>query len=89
MRLVLIACLALAACQSNPFTPQVVVKEVQIPVPERCKPDIGPEPNYPDTDAALKASPDLFNRTQRLLAGRLMRIARDQVKSAALAGCAG
>lgn len=89
MRRVVGLCLLLGACATNPLTPQVVVKEVQIPVAERCRPDIGPEPNYPDTAAAVKAAPDLFTLTQILLAGRVMRISRDAVKSAALAGCAG
>ena len=80
----------LAACASAPPIEQSVqVRTVEIPTPVHCRPDLGPEPAYPDTDAALKAAPDLFARVRLLLAGRLMRIARDQEKSAALQACAG
>jgi hypothetical protein len=89
-RLALIAVLFLAGCQSTPpLDPRVQVRTVETPVPVRCRPDLGPEPDYPDTDDALRAAPDLFVRVRLLLAGRLLRIARDQQKTAALAACAG
>ena len=90
MKKVLVLCLLLGACgTTNPLIPQVVVKEVQVPTPVRCHPVLGPEPDYPDSDANLKSSPDTFTLVQRLLAGRILRIARDQVKTAALTACAG
>ena len=70
-----------------PPDPKVVTVTVDHPVAVQCRPDIGPEPAYPDTDAALKAAPDLFHRVQLLVAGRLLRIARDGQKTAALAQC--
>ncbi len=86
----ILAAMLLAACASTtPSEPTVQVRTVDVPIAVRCRPDLGPEPNYPDTDAALKAAPDLFSRVRLLLAGRLMRIARDGEKSAALQACAG
>lgn len=81
--------ITLAACATTKPEPQIVTKEVQVPVMVKCHPDIGPEPDYPDTDARLKAAPDLFSKVQLLVAGRLMRLSRDAVKSAALSACEG
>ena len=87
---VLFSCAILTGCASTPAPPAAIVTQpVDTPVPVRCAPDLGPEPAYPDTDAALRAAPDLFRRVQLLVAGRLLRIARDAEKSAALAQCAG
>lgn len=70
-------------------TPEPTIRtvEVKIPVAVPCKVDVGPEPQYVDTDAALKAAPDLFARVKLLVAGRLQRIQRDLEKSAALKAC--
>lgn len=84
-----VLCITLAACATTKPEPQIVTKEVQIPVMVKCHPDIGPEPDYPDTDAKLKAAPDLFSKVQLLVAGRIMRMSRDAVKSAALSACEG
>jgi len=74
----------LNACASVPVPP----KTVEVPVAVRCHPDIGPEPTYPDTDAALKTKDgDPFGQVQLLLEGRLLRIQRDVEKSAALDTC--
>jgi len=85
----LAALFALAACATTPPTPQIVTKTVQVAVPIACKPDVGPAPVYPDTDAALKAAPDVFQRVRLLVAGRLERIAREAQLSAALGACEG
>lgn len=93
MRIILAAMmlLALFGCAARPAPPDPVVpvqlQPVKEAVPVRCAPNIGPEPDYPDTDAALKAAPNLFERVKLLLAGRLLRIQRDQEKTAALDGC--
>ena len=85
----LIAALILGGCASSPPAPRIEIRTVDIPTPVRCRPDLGAEPEFPDTDAALQAAPDLFARVRLLLAGRLMRIARDQQIRAALQACAG
>ena len=87
-----VACLglmALTACATTPPAPQVVTKTVQVAVPVACKPAIGPEPAYPDTDAALKAASDVYQRVKLLVAGRLERIAREAALNAALGACEG
>jgi hypothetical protein len=79
--------LAMSACATTP-EPRIVTQEVKVPVPVPCKPNLGPEPAYADTEEALKAAPGLYERVQLLLAGRLQRIARDREKDAALKACA-
>jgi hypothetical protein len=81
--------LALAACATTPPAPQIVTKTVQVAVPVNCKPAIGPAPAYPDTDAALKAAPDVYQRVRLLVAGRLERIAREAELTAGLSACEG
>jgi hypothetical protein len=81
--------LALAACATTPPAPQIVTKTVQVAVPVACNPAIGAAPAYPDTDAALKAAPDVYQRVKLLVAGRLERIAREAELSAALSACEG
>lgn len=73
---------ALAGCAT-----QGLPKEVDVPVAVHCKPNLGPDPNYPDTPAALRAAPDLFTRVKLLVEGRLMRIQREQELKAALQAC--
>ncbi len=80
--------LTLGACATHaPLDPKVEVKPFDIVVAAPCSPDLGPEPVYPDTDAALAAASD-FDYVKLLVAGRLMRIARLAQQSSALAACA-
>lgn len=82
---------SLAACATPaaPPTPQIVTKTVEVAVPVACKPDLGVAPAYPDTDAALKAAPDVYQRVKLLVAGRLLRIAREAELTAGLNACEG
>ncbi len=77
---------ALGACASGRAlsTPPRIV-EVPIAVP--CRSTLGVEPEWPDSDQALRAAPDLFSRVKLLAAGRLLRMARIRELSAALKGC--
>lgn len=68
--------------------PRVEYRDVKVAVPTPCKPNLGPTPDYPDTDAKLKAATDDYDYVSRLVAGRLMRIARGLAQEAALAACA-
>lgn len=89
-RALMLSALLLASCNTAPkIAPEPVVRivEVKVPVAIACDPDIGPEPAYADTPEAIAAAPDIFARTVLLLAGRVQRIARDEVKSAALEEC--
>lgn len=80
-----------AACTTTSGTPEPIITthDVGVAVPTKCKPEIGPEPDYPDTDEALAAASDIFEGVKLLKAGRKLRIARDGVKSAALQACEG
>lgn len=82
-------CITLCACQTTPLEPRIVTKTVEVPIQVQCKPTLPAEPSYPDTDAALKAAPDLFSKVQLMVAGRVLRIARLQVLNATLQGCEG
>lgn len=90
--LVFVAALALAACAGKVVErpePIVVTQEVKVPVPVPCATlqALGPEPTYPDTDAALKAAPSIFARVKLLAQGRLMRITRLAEYEVAKAAC--
>lgn len=89
-RALILSALLLASCTSTPRPspePIVQIVEVKVPIAVPCDPDIGPDPAYVDTAEAIAAAPDIFARTVLLLAGRIQRIARDEVKTAALAEC--
>ncbi|WP_313012855.1 hypothetical protein [Brevundimonas sp.] len=89
-RVLILSALLMAGCTPTPKpVPEPVVRivEVKVPVAVACDPDIGPEPAYVDTPEAIAAAPDIFARTVLLVAGRVQRIARDGVKTAALDGC--
>ena len=84
-----VALAAVSACAgAPPNSPALQVREVKTPVAMPCTPDLGAAPAYPDTDAALKAAPDLFSRVRLMVSGRLLRIARERELNAALAACA-
>lgn len=87
MKRTLILTLILSGCASQPQEPVVRTVTVNVPVAAPCLKDIGPEPVYADTDAALRAAPDLFTRVKLLLAGRLQRMDRDAKRAAADMGC--
>jgi len=78
--------LGLAGCATR-GPERVVTQTVDVPVPVHCHPVLGPEPDYADSDAALKAAPDDVHWVADLLKGRLQRIQRDVEKSAALTAC--
>jgi hypothetical protein len=99
--------LLLAACSTfQHAVPVFAPTSVKVPVAVACNPDIGPDPDYADSDAALldplsgydggvpadagdRNALAHYLRTQKLVAGRLQRIAREGVLKAALDGCRG
>lgn len=84
-RALILSVLLLASCETNAKPapePVVQIVEVKVPVAVACDPDVGPEPAYVDTAEAIAAAPDIFARTVLLVAGRVQRIARDEVKTA-------
>ena len=87
-RLALLALLTINACASAPPRVEVRTVTVQVPVAVPCVVDV-PAPVYSDTDEALLAAPDLFERVKLLLAGRIERAAHDNVETAARAACNG
>ena len=88
-RALLLVCVSMAACAPRP-APQPIVRTVtvNVPVPIPCRPDVGPEPLYPDNPEALAAAADIFEAMKLRIAGRTERAAREAVLKAALAGCA-
>jgi hypothetical protein len=90
-RLVLLA-LMMGGCATTPPVPPepvIITKEVMVPVQVPCAAlkALGPEPAYPDTDAAIKAAGGLYDRVLLITRGRLMRLARLAEYSAAKASC--
>lgn len=86
--LVIALAVMLASCASTPTEPHTRIIEKHVPVAVPCKVDIGPDPAYPDTDANLKAAPDIFEAAKLYVAGRLMRMHREEELKAAHEGCA-
>jgi hypothetical protein len=84
---------ALTACGGKnvlpPPEPIIKTVEVKVAVPVPCPAlaKLGPEPAYPDTDAALNAAPDIWVATKLITAGRLMRLKRLAEYGAARASC--
>lgn len=67
-------CLVLAGCATRPAEPVIRTVEVRVPVPVTCVPSgLRAEPAYPDTTAAIKASPGPGDLLQLLMAGRILR----------------
>jgi hypothetical protein len=90
-RLIFLAlCASLAACSTTKqLEPRVVTQEVLVPVATPCVPDKydRTRPDYPDSNAALRAAPDAAARYQLLWAGRGLRAAREAENEAVIAGC--
>jgi hypothetical protein len=58
------------------------------PPPKSCVPKtLPPPPRYPDTDAALRASPGAADRYQLMAAGRILRQQRLEDLERVVAGC--
>lgn len=74
-RFAILAALALTACASGPTRePKVEIQTVYVPKPVSCvNKGFKDRPVLPDTDAALKAAPDLDSFIKLLLAGRTIR----------------
>ncbi len=93
MKKAFLAALLLSGCAGRaglpPPEPVVVTKEVKVAVPVPCPAlaKLGSEPDYADTDAALRAAPDIFEQTRLLLKGRLQRIKRTSEYAAARLAC--
>lgn len=92
-RAAIISLLALASCAGHagltPPEPVVVTKTVNVAVPVPCDAlaKLGPEPDYADTDAAVRAAPDIFEQARILSKGRLQRIKRGAEYIAARVAC--
>ena len=90
--LALLPLLALAACATAPAArpePEIRTVEVRVPVATPCPAleALGSSPAYPDTDQALAAAPNLFERVKLLLAGRVLRQTREATITAVVGAC--
>lgn len=92
-RLAIISLLVLASCagRAGLTPPEPVVKTVEVkvavPVPCDALAKLGPEPDYADTDAAIRTAPDIFEQSRILAKGRLQRIKRGAEYIAARVAC--
>ena len=86
--LALAACAGLAACAAGPAPPRLDIQTVDTPVAVPCAVDPGAPPAFPDTDAAIRATPNIYERARLYAAGRLLRLAWEAKLGAALKGCA-
>jgi hypothetical protein len=83
----LLICLLLAGCATQ--APVIKTVTVDVPIPVKCAPDVGADPAYPDTDAAILAEDNIIGLAKMYRAGRALRIAREAELKAALKGCTG
>lgn len=82
----------LAGCATTPHEPpEPVVRTVEVkvaqPVPCPALEALGPEPDYPDTDEALRNAPGVGDLAKLYAQGRLMRVQRLAEYAAAKVGC--
>lgn len=68
--------------------PTIRTVEVRVPVHAPCSLTPPPEPEFADTDAALRDAPDHVARVRLLVIGRLQRVAHDQELHAYANACA-
>ncbi len=90
--LALLCVIAVAACgkaQRPEPIPIVETKEVKVAVPVPCKAlaSLGPEPAYPDSDAAIAAEEDVGKLAKMYAKGRLLRVQRLAEYAVAKASC--
>ena len=86
------ALLVLASCSTTSAErpePEVRTVEIKVPVVQPCPAleALGPSPDYPDSDTALAAAPNLYERVKLLIAGRLLRMTREANMSAIVQAC--
>lgn len=96
MRPALLAPLLTIAGCSTPQPPEPVVRTVEVRVPyddPACAREaltrLRTPPDYPDSDEARARAADVFAGTKLLVAGRLLRIAREAALLGAIETCAG
>lgn len=78
----------LAACAGQTPEPKIITHEVKVEITVPCmKSDLNLSPVFPDSDAALRASPGAGDMMQLLAAGRLLRIQTMKEWAAALTAC--
>lgn len=83
---VLATCTVLAAC-AHTSEPVIRTVEVKVPVAVRCGSDPGPTPAFSDTNEALRAAKDIFERVRLVMAGRSQRDGWIATLTASSAGC--
>jgi hypothetical protein len=88
-RVLILAAVAilLVGCAAKP-EPQIQTVTVNVPVPVACIPDdLLPPPQYPDTDATLRAAPELADFEKLLYAGRQLRDKRLEALESVVENC--
>ena len=82
-----ISALFISGCATT-SEPQIVTRDVLIPVRTPCTLTPPVEPEWADTDEALRDAPDHISRVRLLVIGRLQRVAHDQELHAYATACA-
>lgn len=82
-----LACFSLLTAGMCSTQTKVETVPVTLPVPVPCAQTLGPEPEYPDSETALQAAPNIFEWVKLMKAGRLLRIARAAEYAAAIEAC--
>lgn len=79
---------AIGGCASQP-RPEPIVQPVpvSIPVSVPCPAIVAAAQAYPDSEGALRSADGIYNRVRLLMAGRLLRIIREEELTTALEVC--
>lgn len=78
--------IAVAGCATKP-EPVIVTREVRVPVPEKCTPDVKPPAPKPTESVSLDAN--VFELGKAFAGDRALLIVETLNLRAALKGCAG
>ncbi len=85
--LALIVLLALVGCAGRPKSVELETRDVNMPVPVECAPEVAERQTYADKLVPLDA--DIYELARALLIGINQRDEDDLPRDSALKGCAG
>ena len=84
-KLVILSAVLLSACASTQPGIKIVTQKIEVPVAVPCKTDIPPTPSF--NFDKLTSDKDIYNKTQAVLADRLLHLGYEDQLVTALKSC--